>query len=291
MIKTSTKIDYYLISECMVDPDTARKGFKILSENYTTNPYGNKILTLQYNVILTEFGRQNWNGRKYGRDIFMNALNNNPLIQADINENGGLASEYAHPDLANTKSITRQMTINPRYACALLHKYWEDGNLLKGTYTTLPGGWGDVLRDRIITGTPALVSSRCVGGVDKNGEVLPGLTIVTWDHVFRQSSQRARMIPGSATPIETPIPSGNSMNECAVQLDLSKDTEGLKDFLLSESVSRDKIHRVCDTLHLDYDTMAISEGCLTISKTEQGVKTKIMMPLNKLVAANLYNLW
>lgn len=297
MIKKD-QIEYYMLDETLVDPEVNSDSFKIIDETTVPGTSGT-LTTVTYDCVLTEFGRKNWNGRTYDRDIFMKAMNENALIQSDL-KHGGLASEYSHPTINDKNNLTRQLTIEPTRVCAMLKKYWEDGALLKGTYTTVVGGWGDVLRDRILTGIPAMVSSRSIGGVDSRGHVLPGLLIVTFDHVFRQSAQSALMVPGTVRINSYSLPAavaqnviqaapGSTMSESAVPIDMM--SESFKDFLLTESVSREKISIVCDAMDLDYDSMVLTENALQISKINGNERTTIVMPLNKLVGANAYRLF
>jgi len=284
-------VEYYLLNETLVDEETNRKHWKIIDENIVDLPNGLKLFTLTYNVVLTEFARRNWNGRTYARDVFMNSLNGNPLLQHDLKNNGGLASEYGHPQIEKGQNeIVRQMTLDPKLVCAMLHRYWEENtNLLLGTYTTVAGGYGDVLRDRILTGVPAMVSSRSVGGVDSRGNVLPGFTLITWDHVFRPSSQDARQVRGSEKVNNFSVPAGRTMSESAVLIDTASDD--FRNFLLTESVSRDKIQRVCDTMGLNYDSMTIVENSVRLERVDGLTKSTLVMPLNKLVGTELHNIF
>ena len=302
MVKTD-RIEYYMLNETMVDPEVNSSQFQIVDESTVPGTNGN-LTTVTYDCILTEFGRKNWNGRTYDHDIFMKAINNNALFQNDLKNNGGVGSEMSHPTINQgepNNGLARQMTIDPTRLCALLKKYWEDGKYLKGTFTTVVGGWGDVLRDRILTGIPAMVSSRSIGGVDANGHVLPNLIIICWDHVLRMSSQDARMIPGTvkvnnyalpsavAQQVISAVPTGGSMSESAVPIDMMSDD--FKSFLLSESVSREKIEVLCDTMKLDYDSMVLTENSLQISRIDGNERTTVYMPLNKLIGANAYRLF
>jgi len=293
MIMTE-RVDYYLIQNTLVDPDLANEKRKIIHENITETD-GRKLYTLTYQQVLQDFGVRNWNGRIYTRDVVMKAINGNPLIQYDL-KMGTWTAEYGHPQIEKGQNeLARQMTILPLYACNTINKIWEDGNLLMGECTTLAGGQGDILRDRIITGYPAMASSRAIGGVDKNGVVLPGYTVVTFDSVIRPSHKTAYMVKGSEHVNDFSLPSingqkPNTMAESAIRYDYTKDPS-FKDFLLSESVSKEKIGIVCDTLKLDYDTMVISEGAIKISKIDGPTKTTVCLPLNKVVNASYYSLF
>jgi hypothetical protein len=187
---------YYLLNETCVDEDINRKHNEILHEN-VYEAAGRKLYTLTFKQVLQSFGVRNWNGRVYTRDTVMNALQNNPLVQNDL-KMGTWSSEFGHPLLESASNpLARQMTIFPPNVCAVTTKYWEEGNLLMGECTTVAGGYGDILRDRILTGHPAMASSRAIGGCDKSGKVLPGYSIICFDFVERPSHKEAYMVPGS----------------------------------------------------------------------------------------------
>lgn len=282
---------YYFLNQTMVDPELAMKKREIISENVIDTPSG-KLFTLTFKQVLQSFQVRNWNGRIYTRDIVMKALDNNPLVQNDI-KMGTWSGEYGHPIIEKgMNELARQMTIFPPNACWTINKYWEEGNLLMGECTTLAGGYGDIVRDRIITNYPAMASSRAVGGVDKNGQVLPGYTVVTFDCVIRPSHKEAYQVKGTEKTNMFAIPTGqqNTMSEAAVQYDFTKDPS-FKDFLLSESVSKQQISMLCDTLKLDYDSMVITENSVKISRTDGLNESTVVIPLNRLIGAEYYNLF
>ena len=293
MLKTD-KIEYLAINEMFVDEEIAAANSGILHENSIDGPTG-RLLTLTFKVVLSEYGKKNWNGRIYTRDVLWNAIEKNPLFQNDI-KHKALGMEIQHPQVEKgVNDLQRQLTIAPVYVASTLDRYWEEGNLLMGECTTVVGGWGDVLRDRILTGIPPMVSSRSVGGVDSKGYVLPNLSVVTWDNCWRPSCQLAYGVPGSAKLNTFAIPSGTTvsaipMSESATfVVDINSDS--FKDFLLTESVSRDRISVVCDTMGLDYDSMVLTENTLQISRIDGNERTTVYMPLNKLVGANAYRLF
>jgi len=286
-------VDFYLIQNTLVDENLAAEKRKIISENVVNAECG-KLYTITYQQVLQDFGVRNWNGRIYTKPIVMKALDGNPLIQHDIKMHTWTA-EYGHPLIEKGQNeLARQMSINPTLACNTIDRYWVDGNYLMGECTTLAGGYGDILRDRILTGYPAMASSRAVGGVDKTGTVLPGYTVVTFDTVIRPSHKTAYMVNGSEHVNEFPMLPGveraNSMSECAIPYNYSNDPS-FKDFLMDESVGRQTISMICDTFNLDYDTMTISEGCINISRMDGNTRSTVVLPLSHVVDAEYYRLF
>lgn len=282
-------VRYYLFNETTVDEETTLRHREILHENIIDTP-GGKLWTLTWKQVLQSFGVRNWNGRIYDKDIVMKALDTNPLIQNDIKSNAW-CGEYGHPIIEKgMNELARQMTMFPPNICWKINKYWAEGNLLLGEVTSLSGGYGDMLRDRIITGLPAMASSRAIGGVDKNGHVLAGYQIVTFDAVVRCSHKEAMEVPGTQQVNTFQIPTGNTMTESAVAINPIEDS-GFADFLLSESSSKQQINMLCDTFKLDYDSMVITESAVKFTRVDGLNKTTINIPLRNLINAEYYNLF
>ena len=287
---TKTNVDYYFLNQTMVDPDLARSKRKIIHENVVTSN-GMRLFTLTFNQVLQDFGVRNWNGRVYTEAIVVGGLNKNPLIQHDL-KNGTWSGEYGHPIIEKgMNELTRQMTIFPPNACWTIDKYWVEGNYLMGQCTTLAGGYGDLVRDRILTNYPAMASSRAIGGVDAQGNVLPGYTPITFDCVIRPSHKTAYMVKGTEHTNEFPIKSSeqNTMAEAAVRVNCND--PALADFLLSESASKNQISMICEAFNMDYDSMLIQGKNLILENTVGLQTTKVVIPINKMVNAEYYNLF
>lgn len=285
------KITYYLINETTVDPELAMKKREILHEN-VTEVAGKKLFTLTFKQCLQSFGDRNWNQRVYTTDIVMKGLDSNPLIQHDI-KMGTWTGEYGHPIIEKgMNELSRQMTIFPPNACWTINKYWVEGNLLMGECTTLAGGYGDLVRDRILTNYPAMASSRAIGGVDREGRVLPGYTPITFDCVIRPSHKQAYKVKDSETLNTFPIPTAqkNTMSESTVRYDFTSDPS-FKDFLLSESSSKEQINVLCGAFNISADSMVITENAVKFTTMSEGNIQRISIPLNQLINAEYYNLF
>lgn len=287
-----TKCEYFFLNQTVVDPDVAMKHREILKENVITTPAGMKLFTLTFKQVLQDFGVRNWNNRIYTENIVVGGLDKNPLVQHDI-KMGTWTGEYGHPIIEKgMNELARQMTIFPPNACWTINKYWVEGKLLMGECTTLSGGYGDLVRDRILTNYPAMASSRAIGGVDRNGNVLPGYTPITFDCVIRPSHKIAYMVKGSETTNEFPIATAqqNTMTESAVRVDIVNDP-AFKDFLLSESSSKQQISMLCDAFQLNYDSMTITENAVTFDSVNGLERNHVTIPLNRLVNAEYWNLF
>lgn len=290
------ELKYYLLSDTLVDESVAQKHLKILHEN-PIEINGLRLFTVTYEQVLQDFGVRNWNGRMYSKANTINSIKSNPLIQYDLSKDTWCA-EYGHPDMSLVKDPTaRQLTIDPKLACNRISKYWvtPDDKYLMGECTTLAGGYGEVLRDRILTGFPAMASSRALGGVDGSGNVLPGYTLVTFDSVIRPSHKTAYQTSKAVKVNQFNVPMSESAlsvhSDYSIPIDINSDS--FKDFLMSESVSKEKINIVCDMMNLDYDSMQLRNGNVYIDKiSENGLcKDTIVMPINRLINESYFNLF
>lgn len=283
-------VKMYMFNETVVDPDLAMEKREILHEN-TFSDNGIKLFTLTFKQVLQDFGVRNWNGRNYSEDIVMKGLDSNPLIQHDLKMHTW-SGEYGHPIIEKgMNELARQMTIFPPNICWTIDKYWKEGNLLMAECTTVSGGYGDMVRDRILTGYPAQASSRAIGGCDKNGAVLPGYMPITFDCVVRPSHKVAYMVKDTVHVNEFPINTGtqNTMQESVTAFDYN--SESFKNFLLSENSSKQQINMLCDSMRLNYDTMTLTENCIVFqSLNDKGLST-VRIPIRQMVNAEYYNLF
>lgn len=287
MVRTE-ELEYFIMNESSVSEDVNEKHTKILHENIS-NINGHQIFTITFKQVLSEEGVGNWNGRTYPNGIWMKAIESNPLIQHDLKRDLWLA-EFGHPIISKgMNELARQMTIFPPNVCWKVSKPHMEGNLLIGECTTVAGGYGDILRDRALSGIIPMASTRAIGGCDANGRVLPGINLVCVDSVVRQSSKEAYADMSTLKVNTFGIPDGNTMQESVTRIDLKSDS--FRDFLLTESISKDKIERVCETMKLDYDSMVLDENSLKITRVDGTTKTTVVMPLRKLIGANQHYLF
>ena len=287
MIRTE-RCEYFVLNESTVSEDVNEKHTKILHEN-VTRVGDHQILTLTFKQVLSEEGVVNWNGRIYPNGGWMKAIESNPLIQHDLKRDLWMA-EYGHPIISKgMNELARQLTIFPPNVCWKVSKPHMEGNLLIGECTTVAGGFGDILRDRALSGIIPMASTRAIGGCDSNGKVLPGINLICVDSVVRQSSKEAYAYMDTMKVNTIGLPQGNTMQECAMPINMQ--SEAFKDFLLTEAVSKDKISRVCDTMGLDYDSIELTEASIRITRLDGASKTTVVMPLRRLVGASQHYLF
>jgi len=239
--------------ECLTPPEDIRT--EVLTESTVESASGKKIKTVTIDTCLQSFEVENWNGRIYGKNLVLDALNNDGMIQNDIKK-GQWIGEYGHPLDTDPK---RQVVFNPTTASHRILNYRTEGNLLLGHVQTLAGGAGDMLCDRILQGVPAAFSLRSLGSVDlATRRVKAPLKIITYDSVFRPSH-----IEAYQTEILSECASYVNLNE-SVDLfaPINESIEQIKSYISEKS---DNVARAADFFGLDKLAMVLQEnGTVTL---------------------------
>ena len=243
----------YIMCECLTPPEDIRTD--VLTESTVESASGKKIKTVTVDTCLQSFEVENWNGRIYGKNLVLDALNNDGMIQNDIKK-GQWIGEYGHPLDTDPK---RQVVFNPTTASHRILNYRTEGNLLLGHVQTLAGGAGDMLCDRILQGVPAAFSLRSLGSVDlATRRVKAPLKIITYDSVFRPSH-----IEAYQTEILSECASYVNLNE-SVDLfaPINESMEQIKSYISEKS---DNVARAADFFGLDKLAMVLQEnGTVTL---------------------------
>lgn len=243
----------YIMCECLTPPEDIRTD--VLTESTVESASGKKIKTVTIDTCLQSFEVENWNGRIYGKNLVLDALNNDGMIQNDIKK-GQWIGEYGHPLDTDPK---RQVVFNPTTASHRILNYRTEGNLLLGHVQTLAGGAGDMLCDRILQGIPAAFSLRSLGSVDlATRRVKAPLKIITYDSVFRPSH-----IEAYQTEILSECASYVNLNE-SVDLfaPINESMEQIKSYISEKS---DNVARAADFFGLDKLAMVLQEnGTVTL---------------------------
>ena len=243
----------YIMCECLTPPEDIRT--EVLTESTVESASGKKIKTVTIDTCLQSFEVENWNGRIYGKNLVLDALNNDGMIQNDIKK-GQWIGEYGHPLDTDPK---RQVVFNPTTASHRILNYRTEGNLLLGHVQTLAGGAGDMLCDRILQGVPAAFSLRSLGSVDlATRRVKAPLKIITYDSVFRPSH-----IEAYQTEILSECASYVNLNESVdFFAPINESIEQIKSYISEKS---DNVARAADFFGLDKLAMVLQEnGTVTL---------------------------
>lgn len=282
-----------VMSETLVDQETAMKHRKILSET-TQMINGEQHTIVKYKQVLQSgiqpgSSKRNWNGRGYYINSLIKALDRNPIIQHELkagpNGTSVWLAEYGHPYEPNPEAaMTRQNIIDPKFICNKINNYRAEGDLLVGECETLAESWGKVLTARILTNLPAMASLRSIGRTGSDGIVLDeGFWIVTFDTVVRPSHKEA-MQASKAT-----IVPGHTMNECIMPITV--DSDMAKQFILSES-SRN-LEMISSLGKFDVNTIEIKGNDITMKRVSDNglVLETIFIPIKVLTGSEYHNIF
>lgn len=136
----------------------------IVMENDTT--YGevknidvrkdNGLFFLRYDAILQSVDRENRNHNWYTGDAIVGSLSD-PNV-TELMQRGKALGEAGHPV---DGSVRRIATVDPKYTCHRMMKWWRDGNLIRGHMETLDDGmYGTKLTKMILQGMDSSYSFR-----------------------------------------------------------------------------------------------------------------------------------
>lgn len=136
----------------------------IVMENDTT--YGevknidvrrdNGLFFLRYDAILQSVNRENRNHNWYGGDAMVGSLSD-PNV-TELMQRGKALGEAGHPV---DGSVRRIATVDPKYTCHRMMKWWIDGDLIRGHMETLDDGmYGTKLTKMILQGMDSSYSFR-----------------------------------------------------------------------------------------------------------------------------------
>jgi len=296
--KSQDEISYLFLSEAVVDPDLNRSKHKIINENVSIEG-GEKVTTITYDTVLQSCSTEdikiiNRNGRDYPLNVVWNHIQKNALVQHDL-KMGTLKGEYGHPNLGTLINkqdrMVRQLTIDPKLTCKRIEKMWVESNLIMGRCTTLPDAWGETLKKRIIAGNPPMASARALGGTDSRGRLIPSTyNYITTDSVERPGHMDAYAIMDSVK-LKEHSASGNTMNECVVAFDPT--SPAFANFVLSESINKQRLDMFCDALGYDYNSMIINENGLSMQRiSPDGLNVEtIVIPMKKLIGMEYHQLF
>lgn len=130
---------------------------KLLNESKVKSTSGNLIIN---NVILATAEVKNGNGRFYSKEIWEREADKYNREKIAI---GNALNELDHPDsnIINLKNVSH-----------VVRKIWWDGNKIMGNIEVLPTPSGNIMRTLIENNVTIGLSTRGMGSLKQNGDVL-----------------------------------------------------------------------------------------------------------------------
>lgn len=124
--------------------------------------------------ILATAEIKNGNGRYYKKELWEREINR--YNEESINKNNSMG-ELDHPD---------SQTINLKNVSHIIKKIWWDGDNIMGKLEILPTNSGNIARALIENGVTIGISSRGMGSLKQNGDLLEvddDFSLLCWDFV------------------------------------------------------------------------------------------------------------
>lgn len=162
----------------LIETHTFRANPITLTENVNKNN-GNLVVE----GILATAEVKNGNGRYYARELWEREMDKYSQL---IKERRAIG-ELDHPESS---------VINLQNVSHLISEYWWDGDNVMGKIEILPTPSGNILKEIIKAGVTVGVSSRGMGSLEQNGnvmEVQDDFELLCWDFVSTPSNPGSYM--------------------------------------------------------------------------------------------------
>ena len=164
---------------------------KLLIETHTFKPIPSQLNenvnketgNLIVEGILATAEVKNGNGRYYSRDLWEREMEKYSQMVKERRAMG----ELDHPE---------SQVINLKNVSHLISEYWWDGDNVMGKIEVLPTPSGNILKELIKAGVTVGVSSRGMGSLEQNGnvmEVQDDFELLCWDFVSTPSNPGSYM--------------------------------------------------------------------------------------------------
>lgn len=216
------------------------------------------LFFIRFNTVLQSLNCTNRNKKNYNGDGIVRSMST-----TEINEllhNGKLHGEAGHPIDGTPRRIA---TIDPKYTCHKINKWWRDGDLIRATVETLDDGmYGTKLTKAILQGMNPSFSYRGFAQLDKRDKVsyvVGTPTYITHDEVHLPSHKEAY-----ADKEKNKIVKNFSGGETILETDYSRAILGSDIQSMLERDS-DNVKIICESFNLDISTLqTMGNGNLSI---------------------------
>lgn len=159
--------------QLLIETNSFRVSPSMLTENVNKQT-GNPIVT----GILATAEVKNGNGRYYAKDLWEREMDK----YSELIEQRRSMGELDHPE---------SQVVNLKNVSHLITEWWWDGNNVMGKVELLPTPSGNILKELIKSGVTVGVSSRGMGSLEQNGnvmEVQDDFELLCWDFVSTPSN-------------------------------------------------------------------------------------------------------
>lgn len=262
-----TSADESLVGYILMENDTTFKdvdNLKVFNENH--------LFYVRFDATLQSLDEFNRNNRYYDGDAIVASLST-PEI-AELIANNKFKGEAGHPI---DQPINRIATVDPKYTCHRIIKWWREKNLIRGTVETLDDGmWGTKLTKSILQNENPSFSYRGLAMVQKKGNksyVYRPPRAVAYDEVNLPSHKQAY-----GDPEKTKIVQGYNGQITTMESTQAESRYPLGDMsrMVMEQEIVDLVNRksdnlqiVCESFDLDPSTVTVKNGKMVLRQGDE----------------------
>lgn len=266
----------------------------VLMENDNTfkevtnlNVFKNEYLFyVRFDTILQSLDCLNRNKRFYKGDAVVASLST-PEIQ-ELIANNKFKGEAGHPI---DGSVRRVATVDPKYTCHRIIKWWRDDNLIRGTVETLDDGlYGTKLTKSILQNENPSFSYRALAVLEKKGSVTyvnKPPRCIAYDEVNLPSHKEAYADPKKIKVAQNYAGQETTMESANSGIDLSRAVTGseIAEMVINRSTN---LQMVCESFDIDPKSISAVNGN-QVSLKHNG--NTFVFPLETKIARDIAGYW
>ena len=219
----------------------------------------NHLFYIRFDTVLQSLDCFNRNNRYYKADAIVQSLST-----PEINEliaNNKFKGEAGHPI---DGSLNRIATVDPKYTCHRIIKWWRDGDLIRGTVETLDDGmYGTKLTKAILQNENPSFSYRGLAVIDKRGNksyVSKPPRAIAYDEVNLPSHKEAYADPKKVKIAQ------NYSGQVVASMESTDCSRAVTDQELVDLVTRKSgnLMAVCESFDIDPSSVLVRNGKMTL---------------------------
>lgn len=239
----------------------------------------NHLFYVRFDTTLQSLDCFNRNNRFYKADAIVQSLST-PEIQ-ELIANNKFKGEAGHPI---DGSINRIATVDPKFTCHRIIKWWREGNLIRGTVETLDDGmYGTKLTKAILQNENPSFSYRGLAIIEKkNGKsfVTKPPRAVAYDEVNLPSHKEAY-----GDPKKTKIAQSYD-GTVAATLESCDASRAVMESEIADLVTKksENLQIVCESFDIDPSTVTVSGGKMSLRQGNETYVITLEATLGKEIA-------
>ena len=227
----------------------------------------NHLFYIRFDTTLQSLDVFNRNNRYYSADAIVKSLST-PEID-ELIANNKFKGEAGHPI---DGTINRIATVDPKYTCHRITKWWRDGNLIRGTVETLDDGmYGTKLTKSILQNENPSFSYRGLAMLQKKGNksyVYKPPRAIAYDEVNLPSHREAYADQKKTKIAQSYDGQVNILESSTPHRDLSR---AVTEQEIVELVTKksDTLQIVCESFDIDPSIVKVSGNKMVLKQGDE----------------------